>query len=191
MHAQPTGEQSKTDEIATIPGQSDGEPRRSFLTQGSSALMAFGLVSGYGCFGTMMGRFLFPSHGADKVWQFVRDLAGFPAGGAMTYVSPAGESIVISRTGESGTATDFVALSSICPHLGCQVHWELQNNRFFCPCHNGAFDSQGNATEGPPKDAGQSLLKYPLRVEEGMLFIEVAPEALIASLDRQESKRHA
>ncbi|MDA0832148.1 MAG: Rieske (2Fe-2S) protein [Planctomycetota bacterium] len=158
---------------------SEEEPRRDFIAKSSSAVMAFGLVGGYGCFGSMMGQFLFPSHGTEKIWQFVRDLAGFAMGESMTYSSPAGETVVISRTGDSGTETDFVALSSICPHLGCQVHWELQNNRFFCPCHNGAFDPEGKATEGPPFEAGQSLLKYPLKIEEGMLFIEVSAEALV------------
>jgi Rieske Fe-S protein len=53
------------------------------------------------------------------------------------------------------------------------VHWEAQNDRFFCPCHNGAFDRQGNATAGPPAAAGQALLRFPLRLENGLLFIEV------------------
>jgi hypothetical protein len=41
------------------------------------------------------------------------------------------------------------------------------------------FDPQGTATEGPPADAGQSLARYPLMVENGMLFIEVRTEALV------------
>ncbi len=165
--------------MTPLPQEFQAEPRRDFMTKGSTAVMAFGLVGGYGCFGSMMGQFLFPSHATEKIWQFVRDLAGFALGESMTYISPAGERVVVSRTANAGTETDFVALSSICPHLGCQVHWELQNNRFFCPCHNGAFDPQGKATAGPPFDAGQALLKYPLRVEQGMLFIEVASEALV------------
>ena len=76
--------------------------------------------------------------------------------------------------------SDFVAFSSICPHLGCQVNWELQNDRFFCPCHNGVFDRDGNATGGPPAAAGQRLPRYPLKIENGLLFIEVQLESAVA-----------
>lgn len=153
--------------------------RRSFLGRWASALMAFGLAAGYGMFATLIGWFLFPTRPSGKSWQFVVDLPGVKAGQSLTYVSPAGQRVVITRIGESGAAEDFVALSSVCPHLGCQVHWELQNNRFFCPCHNGAFDAAGTAIAGPPKDAGQSLARYPLKVENGLLFIEVDVQALV------------
>ncbi len=71
-----------------------------------------------------------------------------------------------------------MALSSTCPHLGCKVHWEAPENRFFCPCHNGAFDPSGRAIAGPPAEAGQSLGRYPLRIEGGLLYIEVPTERL-------------
>jgi hypothetical protein len=54
------------------------------------------------------------------------------------------------------------------------VHREPANNRYFCPCHNGVFDPAGVATSGPPADAGQSLVEYPLKVERALLFIEVS-----------------
>ena len=160
--------------------QSGGSGRRTFLTKSGSALMALGLTSGYGLFATLMGWFLFPTRGERRLWQYVIDLPAIPAGDSLTYISPAGRTIVITRTGERGTAEDFIAFSSVCPHLGCQVHWELQNQRFFCPCHNGAFDPQGNAIAGPPKDAGQNLARYPLLVENDLLFIEVEADALVA-----------
>jgi Rieske Fe-S protein len=72
----------------------------------------------------------------------------------------------------------FVALSSICPHLGCRVHWEAHNERFFCPCHNGAFDSSGKAIAGPPKTANQTLPEYPLKVVDGSLYIEMSIESV-------------
>ena len=76
-------------------------------------------------------------------------------------------------TERSPSEADFIALSSVCPHLGCRVHWQSQESRFFCPCHNGSFDPQGKPTGGPPLAAGQSLPKYPLKVEHGLLFIEM------------------
>ena len=79
---------------------------------------------------------------------------------------------------DGDTADAFVALSSICPHLGCQVHWEPQNDRFFCPCHNGAFDASGKPTEGPPATAGQELTRFPLQVMNGLLFIQVPMQSV-------------
>ncbi len=153
----------------------DGHDRRGFLSWGA---MLVGLIGGYGMFASLAVRYLFPSGAGNTVWTFVRDLSGVAVGDSMTFRSPAGQSIVITRLADDGTSADFIALSSVCPHLGCQVHWESQNDRFFCPCHNGAFNASGVATEGPPADAGQSLPQYPLKVENGLLYIEVAREAL-------------
>jgi cytochrome b6-f complex iron-sulfur subunit len=45
--------------------------------------------------------------------------------------------------GEAG----FVALSLLCPHLGCTVQSEVEG--FACPCHGSRFDSQGGLLRGP------------------------------------------
>ncbi len=69
----------------------------------------------------------------------------------------------------------FKAFSTVCPHLGCQVFWEAESNRFFCPCHRGIFDENGIATEGPPKDGGQNLPEIPVTVDSdsGVVYLEV------------------
>jgi Rieske Fe-S protein len=41
----------------------------------------------------------------------------------------------------------FIALSLTCTHLGCTL--EPNQNGFACPCHNSAFDEDGNVTHGP------------------------------------------
>ncbi len=155
-----------------------GRSRRWFMSCTPTVVMAFGLAAGYGMFASLIGWFLFPTGRSNKSWLFVKDLNGIAPGESLTYRSPAGHSVVITRLREQGVAGDFIALSSVCPHLGCQVHWESNNNRFFCPCHNGAFDAAGNPTEGPPKDAGQTLSRYPLKVDNGLLFIQV-PTSLL------------
>lgn len=152
--------------------------RRRLLTTASSAAMAGGLAAGYGSFGAMAARYLYPAQKTATAWMLVAPLSRLRVGESMTYRAPNGAPVVIARRGDAGTEADFIALSSSCPHLGCQVHWEGPKNRFFCPCHNGTFDPVGKATGGPPGDAGQSLPRYPLRVEGGMLFIEVPTEKL-------------
>jgi Rieske Fe-S protein len=152
--------------------------RRKFLGAASRAAMAGGLVAGYGTFFAYAGRFLYPAHDAPKTWMFVAEVANLPEGSSYDFRTPAGASVVITRQGAGESVEDFLALSSTCPHLGCQVHWEPQNNRFFCPCHNGVFDAAGKGTGGPPGEAGQSLPEYELKVENRLLYIRVETESL-------------
>lgn len=152
-----------------------GEDRRRFLTNASRAAMAAGLVGGYGGLAAMAGKFLYPPAADEGLWQFVTEGESLEQGDSLRYQAPTGETINVARQGNSGSVEDFIALSSTCPHLGCQVRWEEDQQRFFCPCHNGIFDPSGKATAGPPGEAGQSLPRYPLKLESGLLFIEVPP----------------
>lgn len=150
--------------------------------------MATGLAAGYGTFFAMAGRYFFPS-GSNKAWMFVSDVDGIAPGASLPFESPTGVRVSITRRAESEqgaggekgaeseqegpSAQSFLALSSVCPHLGCRVHWEAHNDRFFCPCHNGVFDPSGKATGGPPAADGQDLPRYPLKVVNGALYIEM------------------
>ncbi|MEE8121347.1 MAG: ubiquinol-cytochrome c reductase iron-sulfur subunit [Anaerolineales bacterium] len=63
---------------------------------------------------------------------------------------------------------DFVAMSNICTHLGCRVRWISDLEQFFCPCHVGVFDKQGNVVSGPPP---RPLDRYPIKVEQDHISI--------------------
>ncbi|MBK8259175.1 MAG: Rieske (2Fe-2S) protein [Polyangiaceae bacterium] len=154
--------------------------RRDFLSRVSTVAMGAGLTAAYGGLGLLGARYLYPPGKRRTAWMYVADLGTFNKGKSRPFKTPGGERVMIARTGDTGEVSDFVALSSTCPHLGCQVHWEANHNRFFCPCHNGTFDPGGNATGGPPAEAKQSLPKYPLKIEKGLLYIEVAVESLPA-----------
>ncbi len=159
-----------------------GDDRRSFIARFSGWWMGLGLVSGYGYFASMIVRFLYPSSQSEnknKSWQFVAEVNSFKQGDSLTFISPAGDKAVITRMGMKGSEADFIALSSVCPHLGCQVHWESSNNRYFCPCHGGAFDPKGKPTAGPPKAAGQSLPHFTLKVENELLYIKAGTRSLV------------
>ena len=155
----------------TVPPDSNLD-RRSFLSRTTMVAMAGGLAAGYGAVGLMAGRYLYPAKPDAKAWLFVADLARFKPGDSLAYVTPAGATVAVARQGAKGDVSDFIALSSTCPHLGCKVHWEQPQNRFFCPCHNGAFDPTGAPIAGPPAESKQSLPRFPLKVENGLLFIE-------------------
>ncbi len=152
--------------------------RRAALWLTSRLAMVAGLVGGYGMFAWVSGRFMLPAHTGQFRQLFVTEMAGVAAGSTLLYRTPDGRTVNITRRARTGDASDFIALSSTCPHLGCQVKWEGQNNRYFCPCHNGTFDPEGTATGGPPGDAGQSLPRYGLTVDKGLLYILVPAEQL-------------
>ncbi len=170
-----------------------GEPsppvnRRSFV---ESTAMVGGLVAGYGALAIMSARFLHARDDGAVAWQYLCRLNELAVGESMTYTTPIGAQVVVARQKEGDTADAFVALSSICPHLGCQVHWEPQNDRFFCPCHNGAFDASGQPTEGPPATAGQELTRFPLQVMNGLLFIQVPMQSVNGAGQSVAAAKHS
>jgi len=177
------------------PTEMSPEPtRRLALTWMSTAAMGGALVAAYGTLAAFIGRFFYPARPAARGWMFVERIADVAPGDSFVFRLPSGTGVNVVRRGRDGGAGDFLALSSTCPHLGCQVHWEQQNARYFCPCHNGTFDPGGQATGGPPGDAGQSLLQYPLKDEGGVLFIEVALEQIAkgpGQIDRTGSRSRA
>lgn len=63
---------------------------------------------------------------------------------------------------------DYIAMSNVCTHLGCRIRWITEQNKFFCPCHNGIFDKEGNVVSGPPP---RPLDRYKVKVENDQLFI--------------------
>jgi Rieske Fe-S protein len=164
------------------PSPSAADSRRGFLSKVSTSAMAVSLAASYGTLGVMAGRFLLPARARKEGWMLVGDVASFARGSTRAIVAPTGERIVVARqAGDADAATslaEFVALSSTCPHLGCQVRFEAQNHRFFCPCHNGTFDESGRSTGGPPFEAGQSLPRYELSIDGGMLLIRVPLEGI-------------
>lgn len=172
---------TRDDDRSERTGDAREPDRRDFLARASRAAMGAGLVGGYGGFALVAGRYLYPSRTGEVMWQFVIEASGIEVGASLRYLGPSGETINITRRARNGDAEDFIALSSTCPHLGCQVRWEGQNNRFFCPCHNGVFDPSGKAIAGPPGEAGQFLPRYDLKVENGALHIAVPPPRFAAA----------
>jgi nitrite reductase/ring-hydroxylating ferredoxin subunit len=143
--------------------------------------MGGALVAAYGSVAAVAGRYLFPARPASKRWIYVARVASLQRGQALPWRTPSGERVSIARVGEGASSADFIALSSTCPHLGCQVRYESQHARFFCPCHNGVFTPEGKAIAGPPAESGLSLGRYPLKVESGLLYMEVPLESVSGS----------
>lgn len=68
------------------------------------------------------------------------------------------------------SSEEIVVYSRSCTDLGCPVTWDPGNSWFFCPCHGGIFDQNGQPRKGPPK---KPLHRYTHRIEEGRLQIDL------------------
>lgn len=85
------------------------------------------------------------------------------------YPEPDDQAMVIRLPGDQ-----FVAYSQKCTHLSCAVYFQQEENRLFCPCHDGVFDIRtGEPVAGPPQRA---LPRIVLRREGDMLIaVEEVP----------------
>lgn len=48
------------------------------------------------------------------------------------------------------SADGVIARSLWCTHSGCEVKWVEGDQIYFCACHDGKFDAEGNVIAGPP-----------------------------------------
>ena len=62
----------------------------------------------------------------------------------------------------------LLALSAVCPHLGCIVQWEKVKQEFICPCHAGYFTADGEVISGPPPGP---LARLPFAVANGTVTV--------------------
>jgi len=70
---------------------------------------------------------------------------------------------VITDDGEN-----YKAISNVCTHLGCHVRWNEDQKTFTCPCHNAAFDLNGQVLHGPPP---RPLDEMNIKIEDGNIFL--------------------
>ncbi|MFL7892370.1 MAG: ubiquinol-cytochrome c reductase iron-sulfur subunit [Anaerolineales bacterium] len=73
----------------------------------------------------------------------------------------------IWRYGEGDS--ELRVYSNMCTHLSCRVTWKDETNIYFCPCHDGRFNKEGEVVAGPPP---RPLYEYEHKVDEGILFIK-------------------
>ncbi len=133
--------------------------------------MGAGLAASYGTLALQGLLFLLPKNLKARTRQlFAGQIDQYKLGEVRSFYDLQGNQIMVKRN-----ASGFPGFSSVCPHLGCRVHWEKEHQRFFCPCHRGVFNADGIATSGPPADARQNLFRVPLGVDEssGVIYTEV------------------
>ncbi len=63
----------------------------------------------------------------------------------------------------------ILALSTVCPHLGCAIDYDPQSDEYRCPCHRSSFGANGEKRSGPSKRGMDPL---PLTIEDGRIKIQ-------------------
>src|SRR6266496_189826 len=72
---------------------------------------------------------------------------------------------------------EFQVFAINCAHLGCPVRWFPQSQLFMCPCHGGAYYSDGSRASGPPP---RGLFEYDYKLEAGQLWIKAGQVPTLA-----------
>lgn len=129
--------------------------------------MLGGLVVSYGT-ATVFGlRYLFGRQQAPrKIQVLVAALDDVPDGKSLLREDLSGHKFLLVRSGKK-----IRAFSTTCTHLGCQVHWKPDEKTFFCPCHEGVFDADGNPVSGPPPTP---LAQLPVKVRGSSVFVSMS-----------------
>ena len=80
----------------------------------------------------------------------------------------------------------FIALSRTCTHLCCALSWDKDQQKFVCPCHGSTFDRAGVVLTAP---AIRPLDFYPIRIEDGIIRIEITNRQRRGSFDASQPTR--
>ncbi|WP_254510548.1 FAD-dependent oxidoreductase [Anatilimnocola floriformis] len=99
------------------------------------------------------GGWDYVSENVDYPYYFVKDHLERPAAISPESLLP-GEGKVIGIGGERvacsrGDDGELNAVSAICPHMGCVVHWNNGEKTWDCPCHGSRFQASGEVIGGP------------------------------------------
>jgi Rieske Fe-S protein len=79
----------------------------------------------------------------------------------------AARDVVLGAAWVRRTAPDkLLALSAVCPHLGCGIGWDPIAGNFLCPCHDSRFSPDGAKLTGPSERGMDAL---PLEVKDGRI----------------------
>jgi nitrite reductase/ring-hydroxylating ferredoxin subunit len=96
-------------------------------------------------------------------WKDVAALADLPEGQALRVDAGAFGAFLFRR------GDQVSAVSSVCTHLPCELQWQGQRGVLLCPCHNQAFDSEGESMADPyPLPA---LPRVQVRVVDGRVQV--------------------
>jgi glycine/D-amino acid oxidase-like deaminating enzyme/nitrite reductase/ring-hydroxylating ferredoxin subunit len=87
------------------------------------------------------------------VKQLVKDYLTQRQNEKLSSLAP-GDSAIVDAEGETFAAYrapdgELFAVSNVCTHIGCKVHWNSVETSWDCPCHGSRFRPDGTVIEGP------------------------------------------
>lgn len=141
--------------------QASGNPdvpdlgRRQFMN-----LLTFGTITGtaLGAAYPIVKYFIPPSSGGGGGGVTAKDALGnnVKAAAFLAEHQPGDRELVQGLKGdptylvvkEEGGLESY-GINSICTHLGCVVPWNVNANKFMCPCHGSQYDATGKVVRGP------------------------------------------
>jgi thiosulfate dehydrogenase [quinone] large subunit len=91
-----------------------------------------------------------------------------PVGGAASFTDPKQGVPALVVQVKQGV---FRAFSAVCPHAGCQVQFDQQNDLFVCPCHGSIFNGSTGAVQQGPAATGLSSIPIALG-SNGELYVD-------------------
>lgn len=90
-----------------------------------------------------------PADGVPRMFKIVADRTD----AWNRYVNEPIGTVFLRRTAEK--PDEVHACNAVCPHLGCMVGYQASQSRFYCPCHQSAFQPDGELI--PPSAAARGL----------------------------------
>lgn len=110
-------------------------------------LISSGFAAGQLCIG--LDQFLGRARHTAAPRKRLCAVSEVPVGGSLSFTYPdEHEPCLLVRLEEKR----WVAFHQKCTHLSCAVVPQPDKKRFFCPCHEGAFDiTSGHPIQGPPR----------------------------------------
>jgi thiosulfate dehydrogenase [quinone] large subunit len=108
------------------------------------------------------------SSGASPKGVRIGPASDVPVGGAASFTDPKEGLPALIVQVKRGV---FRAFSAVCPHAGCQVQFDQQNDLFVCPCHGSIFNGSTGAVQQGPAATGLSSIPVALG-SNGQLYVD-------------------
>ena len=105
------------------------QSRRTFL---HNLGIVGALVISIGLFIKNSFTYLLPERKQKTYHKYLVSKVGEIAPGQAKEIKLAGKPVFVTNLDN-----EYKVFSGVCTHIGCIVHWEEQNQRFYCPCHQG------------------------------------------------------
>jgi succinate dehydrogenase / fumarate reductase iron-sulfur subunit len=154
--------------------EANNTSRRSFL---AGLTMGIGAVSVLTVGGVLAASFVGPAmQKKPPLWVPAGSIEKFPVGQVSTVNLRYTENVGIYKqelvkpvlVWRPPNQNKIIVYNSTCTHLGCTVHWDVNQNLFLCACHGGAFALDGSVMAGPPP---RPLDHMEFKVDSGNLLI--------------------